>query len=98
MLHILEDSTKAIVLEELSDEYKAQAFYRLVLNTFGEIRRSVIKAEETHARALVCAGTLEFHCPKMTGKRSLTQFRLCAKPVGPTFKGNTTISPCMTAF
>ncbi|MCA9422389.1 MAG: hypothetical protein KC592_15305 [Nitrospira sp.] len=38
MLHILEDSTKAIVLEELSDEYKAQAFYRLVLNTFGEIR------------------------------------------------------------
>ncbi len=51
---MLDDNTKAMVLEALIDEYKARASYRLVLNTFGEIRpfSNIVKAEETHARAL----------------------------------------------
>lgn len=51
---MLDDNTKAMVLEALMDEYKARASYRLVLNTFGEIRpfSNIVNAEETHARAL----------------------------------------------
>lgn len=51
---MLDDHTKAMVLEALIDEYKARASYRLVLNTFGEIRpfSNIVKAEETHAQAL----------------------------------------------
>ncbi|WP_447962675.1 hypothetical protein [Nitrospira sp. Ecomares 2.1] len=48
---MLDANTKAMVLEALMDEYKARAFYRLVLNTFGEIRpfSNIVNAEETHA-------------------------------------------------
>lgn len=51
---MLDANTKAMVLEALMDEYKSRAFYRLVLNTFGEIRpfSNIVNAEETHARAL----------------------------------------------
>ena len=54
VLHMLDANTKAMVLEALMDEYKSRAFYRLVLNTFGEIRpfSNIVNAEETHARAL----------------------------------------------
>ena len=51
---MLDDNTKAMVLEALIDEYKSRASYRLVLNTFGEIRpfSNIVEAEDTHARAL----------------------------------------------
>jgi hypothetical protein len=43
-----------MVLEALNDEYKARAFYRMVINTFGPIRPfvNIVEAEDTHARAL----------------------------------------------
>jgi hypothetical protein len=51
---MLDDKTKAMVLEALIDKYKSRAFYRLVINTFGEIRpfSNIVEAEDTHARAL----------------------------------------------
>jgi hypothetical protein len=51
---MLDDHTKTMVLEALIDEYKSRAFYRLVINTFGEIRpfSNIVEAEDTHARAL----------------------------------------------
>ncbi|MGP0593065.1 ferritin-like domain-containing protein [Nitrospira sp. T9] len=56
---MIDDNTKAMIIEALIDEYKARASYRLVLNTFGEIRpfRNIVEAEETHAQALelLCA-------------------------------------------
>ncbi len=56
---MLDDNTKSMMLEALNDEYKARAFYRLVLKTFGPVRPviNIVKAEETHAKALeaLCA-------------------------------------------
>lgn len=50
---------KAMILEALTDEYKARAFYRLVIKTFGPVRPfiNIVEAEETHATALeaLCA-------------------------------------------
>ncbi len=64
---MLDANTKAMVLEALMDEYKARAFYRLVLNTFGAIRpfSNIVNAEETHARALeLLCGHFEIPLPK----------------------------------
>jgi rubrerythrin len=56
---MLDEKTKAMLLEALNDEYKARAFYRLVLKTFGPVRPfiNIVEAEDTHARALeaLCA-------------------------------------------
>ncbi|MDE3019576.1 MAG: DUF2202 domain-containing protein [Nitrospirota bacterium] len=56
---MLDDKTTAMVLEALDDEYKARAFYRLVIKTFGEVRPfiNVVQAEDTHAGAIeaLCA-------------------------------------------
>ena len=56
---MLSENTKAMVLEALNDEYKARAFYRLVIRTFGPVQPfvSIVEAEDTHARALeaLCA-------------------------------------------
>lgn len=51
---MLDDNTKAMTLEALIDEYKARAFYRLVIKKFGEVRPfiNIVEAEETHSRAL----------------------------------------------
>lgn len=51
---MLDEKTKAMLLEALNDEYKARAFYRLVLKTFGPIQPfvNIVEAEDTHARAL----------------------------------------------
>lgn len=51
---MLDEKTKTILLEALNDEYKARAFYRLVLKTFGPIQPfvNIVEAEDTHARAL----------------------------------------------
>ncbi len=50
---MLDEKTKAMVLEALNDEYKAHAFYRLVIKTFGPIQPfvNIVEAEEAHARA-----------------------------------------------
>lgn len=56
---MIDEKSKAMVLEALNDEYKARAFYRLVIKTFGPVRPfvNIVEAEETHARALerLCA-------------------------------------------
>jgi hypothetical protein len=56
---MLDEKTKAMVLEALNDEYKARAFYRLVIETFGPVRPfvNIVEAEDTHAYALerLCA-------------------------------------------
>lgn len=56
---MLDEKTKAMVLESLNDEYKARAYYRLVIKTFGPVRPfiNIVHAEDTHARALerLCA-------------------------------------------
>ena len=56
---MLDDKTKRMVLEALNDEYKARAFYRLVIDKFGPERPfvNIVNAEQTHARALeeLCA-------------------------------------------
>lgn len=51
---MLDEKTKAMILEALNDEYKARAFYRLVLKTFGSIQPfvNIVEAEDTHARGL----------------------------------------------
>lgn len=51
---MLDEKTKTMILEALNDEYKARAFYRLVIKTFGPIQPfvNIIEAEDTHARAL----------------------------------------------
>ena len=51
---MLDEKTKAMVLEALNDEYKARAFYRLVIKTFGTVQPfvNIVEAEDTHARAL----------------------------------------------
>ena len=56
---MIDEKTKAMVLEALNDEYKALAFYRLVIKTFGPVRPfvNIVEAEDTHASALerLCA-------------------------------------------
>ncbi len=56
---MIDEKTKGMVLEALDDEYKARAFYRLVIKTFGPVRPfiNIVEAEDTHARALeaLCA-------------------------------------------
>lgn len=56
---MIDEKSKAMVLEALNDEYKARAFYRLVIKTFGPVRPfvNIVEAEETHARAIerLCA-------------------------------------------
>ena len=51
---MIDKKTKKMVLEALNDEYKARAFYQLVLKTFGPVRPfiNIVKAEDSHARAL----------------------------------------------
>lgn len=51
---MIDEKTKTRVLEALNDEYKARAFYRLVIKTFGPIQPfvNIVEAEDTHARAL----------------------------------------------
>ncbi len=56
---MIDEKTKAMILQALHDEYKARAFYRLVIKTFGAVRPfiNIVEAEDTHARALeaLCA-------------------------------------------
>lgn len=56
---MIDEKTRAMVLEALDDEYKARAFYRLVIKAFGPVRPfiNIVEAEATHARALeaLCA-------------------------------------------
>ena len=51
---MLNEKTKAMVLDALNDEYKARAFYRLVIKAFGPVRPliNIVEAEDTHARTL----------------------------------------------
>jgi len=51
---MLDEKTKDMILEALNDEYKARAFYRLVIKTFGPVQpfANIVDAEDTHARAL----------------------------------------------
>lgn len=51
---MIDEKNKAMILEALNDEYKAGAFYRLMIKTFGPIQPFVhiVETEETHARAL----------------------------------------------
>jgi hypothetical protein len=51
---MIDEKTKAMILEALNDEYKARAFYRLVIKTNGPMQPfvNIIEAEDTHARAL----------------------------------------------
>jgi len=39
---MLDEKTKGMILEALHDEYKARAFYRLVIKTFGPVRPFII--------------------------------------------------------
>lgn len=56
---MIDEKTKAMILEALNDEYKARAFYRLAIKTFGPVQPfiNIVEAEDTHARALerLCA-------------------------------------------
>jgi len=56
---MLDEKTERMILEALNDEYKARAFYRLVIKTFGPVQPfiNIVEAEETHAQALeaLCA-------------------------------------------
>jgi hypothetical protein len=56
---MIDEKTRAMILEALNDEYKARAFYRLVIKNFGPIQPfvNIVEAEDTHARALerLCA-------------------------------------------
>lgn len=51
---MIDEKTKTMILEALDDEYKARAFYRLVIKTFGPVRPfiNIVEAEHTHARAV----------------------------------------------
>ncbi len=51
---MIDEKTRSMVLEALNDEYKARAFYRLVIKTFGPVKpfSHIVEAENTHARAL----------------------------------------------
>ena len=56
---MIDGKTKTMILQALDDEYKARAFYRLVIKTFGPVRPfiNIMEAEHTHARAVeaLCA-------------------------------------------
>jgi len=56
---MIDEKTKGMILEALTDEYKARAFYRQVIKTFGPVRpfSNIVEAEDTHAKALesLCA-------------------------------------------
>jgi len=56
---MIDEKIKAMILEALNDEYKARAFYRLVIKRFGPVRPfiNIVEAEDTHAKALetLCA-------------------------------------------
>lgn len=56
---MIDEQTTTMILEALNDEYKARAFYRLVITMFGPVRPfiNIVRAEETHAQALdvLCA-------------------------------------------
>jgi rubrerythrin len=56
---MLDKPIASMVLEALNDEYKARAFYRLVIKIFGPVRPfiNLVEAEDQHARALetLCA-------------------------------------------
>jgi hypothetical protein len=56
---MIDEKTKAMILEALNDEYKARALYRLVIKTFGAVRPfiNIVRAEDTHATAVeaLCA-------------------------------------------
>lgn len=49
-----DEKTKTMILQALDDEYKARAFYRLVIKRFGPVRPfiNIVEAEHTHARAV----------------------------------------------
>lgn len=51
---MIDQKTKAMILQALDDEYKARAFYRLVIKAFGPVRPfiNIVEAEHTHARAV----------------------------------------------
>lgn len=51
---MIDEKTKDRILEALNDEYKARAFYRLVLKAFGPVKPfiNIVEAEDAHARAL----------------------------------------------
>ncbi len=51
---MIDEKTKTMILQALNDEYKARAFYRLVIKTFGPVRPfiNIVEAEDTHARAV----------------------------------------------
>jgi hypothetical protein len=57
---MIDEKTKGMLLEALNDEYKARAFYGLVIKVFGPVRPfiNIVEAEDIHARALeaLCAG------------------------------------------
>ena len=56
---MIDEKTKGMILEALNDEYKARAFYRLVIKAFGPVRPfiNIVQAEDAHARSLerLCA-------------------------------------------
>ncbi|MDC8450161.1 MAG: DUF2202 domain-containing protein [Nitrospira sp.] len=56
---MIDEKTKVMILEALNDEYRARAFYRLVIKTFGPMRPfvNIVEAEDTHAHTLerLCA-------------------------------------------
>lgn len=56
---MIDEKTKTMILQALDDEYKARAFYRLVIKTLGPVRPfiNIVEAEHTHARAVesLCA-------------------------------------------
>lgn len=51
---MIDEKTKTMILQALDDEYKARAFYRLVIKRFGPVRPfiNIVEAEHTHARAV----------------------------------------------
>lgn len=50
----MSEALYAALLEAINDEYKARATYRLVINTFGEVRPfiNIVEAEGRHVEAL----------------------------------------------
>ena len=99
---MIDEKTKAMILEALNDEYKARALYRLVIKAFGPVRPfiNIVEAEDAHATALeaLCAryGILPPH--QMIGKRSCSPPPRCSKPVGLVSKENMKTSRCTKDF
>jgi hypothetical protein len=98
---MLDEKTKGMILEALTDEYKARAFYRLVIKTFGPVQPfiNIVEAERpTRRHSKRSAADMGFHCRPMNGARNFGLPPLCSKPVGTGCKGRSRISPCMTGF